>query len=170
MNDRYDNLYVPVVKLIRQTRRAHLGKRPGGLFFEILAYHAFNAGLSGDNLPNLYVNGLRAVAEQLAVVVGGADVVDPTMPGATISVRVTELQMKTAASRFAELAAQAEDALAEDERCRAAAAFRACLGKGGDEEWVFPMPVDCNEDGSAKAGSVIVAGDRHVPAGDRRFA
>jgi hypothetical protein len=34
--------YVPVVKLARQTRRALLGEsKPGGLFVEVAAYHAF---------------------------------------------------------------------------------------------------------------------------------
>ena len=40
--------YVPVVKLVRQTREAHLGKaKPGGLYFEMATYWAFEAGISG---------------------------------------------------------------------------------------------------------------------------
>jgi hypothetical protein len=41
MNRRHDDLYVATVKLLRQTRRTLLGKRPGGLFVELaLTTHA----------------------------------------------------------------------------------------------------------------------------------
>jgi hypothetical protein len=170
MNKRYQGLYVPIVKLIRQTRRAHLAKRPGGLFFEVLSYRAFDDGVEGENVPQLYVSALRRVANHLNEVVAGAEVADPTMPGATLSVRVTKDQMASAAAKFAGVASVAETALAHKERCVTAIKFRECLGKNGDDIWVFPLPYDCNEDGSQKEGATIVAGDRHVPAGNRRFA
>lgn len=169
MNDRYNRLYVPVVKLIRQTRRAHIAKRPGGLFVEILTYHAFNEGLSGENLPQLYVAALRSVASRLQAVAEGQSVEDPTMPGATIQVQVSEGQMRAAAAKFDELSSLANRAL-EDDRCPAAAAYRECFGKNDDGDWIFPIPADCNDDGTEKNVTSVVAGDRHVPAGDRRFA
>lgn len=173
MNDKYDDLYVPIVKLIRQTRRANLGKRPGGLYFEILTYHAFKAGLTGDNLAQLYVAALRSVADQLHEVVGGGEVDDPTMEGEYITVRVTAAQMETAATKFAALATKAEKAL-EDDTCPAALAFREILGKNSDDEWVFPMPATCNVDGTAKSfntlSSTATAGDDDIPPGNRRFA
>jgi hypothetical protein len=84
-----------VVKLVRQTRRANLGKRPGGLYFEILTYHAFAAGCSGS-LPERYVGALASIADQLEAVVAGGDVEDPSMEGEVITVRATDQQMRTA--------------------------------------------------------------------------
>jgi hypothetical protein len=170
VNDQYKEQYVPVVKLVRQTRSHNLGKRPGGFFFEILCYHAFDAGLDGDNIAELYVAALRSIAGQLDDFVDGADVDDPTMDGAVISIRATDEQRRMAAETFAELAAKAECALADDDKCRAAKAFRDILGKNSDNEWVFPMPAGCDDDGTARAVTSAIAGDRHVPAGNRRFA
>lgn len=169
LNNRYNKLYVPVVKLMRQTRKAHVAKRPGGLFVEILTYHAFNEGLVGDNLSQLYVAALQSVASRLEGVADGESVADPTMPGATIQVRVSEEQMRAAATKFRDLSSHASKAMA-GERCPAAAAYRDVLGKNSDEVWVFPLPADCNDDGSEKKTAAIVAGDHQVPAGDRRFA
>lgn len=170
VNDDFDGRYVPVVKLVRQTRRHNLGKRPGGFFFEILTWHAFDEGLDGDNVAELYVGALRSIANQIDEFVDGGDVADPTMDDATISIRATESQKQKAAEIFADLAAKAEEALADDNKCRTAKAFRDILGKNSDDEWVFPMPAGCNDDGTARAVVATTAGDRHVPAGSRRFA
>lgn len=170
MNDRYDDRYVPVVKLVRQTRRHNLGKRPGGLFFEILTYHAFDGGLEGDNIGELYVAALRSIADQLVDYVNDGDVADPAMDDAVIMIRATESQKEGAADSFAEVATRAEEALADVDRCRAAKVFRDILGKNSDDKWVFPMPSGCNDDGTARTVATAIAGDRHVPAGNRRFA
>ncbi|MEE8601307.1 nucleotidyltransferase [Euzebya tangerina] len=174
INGTFDGLYVPIVKLIRQSRRANLDRRPGGFYFEILTYHAFNNGLDGDNLPTLFVAAMRSVADQLAEVVNGGDVEDPTMPGEYITVRVTDAQLLAAARKFAALADKAEGALGNDDLCGSALAFREVLGKNSDDEWVFPMPASCNDDGTRKAvatvSSTATAGDQDVPAGNRRFA
>lgn len=174
LNEDFDERYVPIVKLIRQARRANLGKRPGGLYFELLTYHAFDGGLVGDNLPQLFVAALRSVADQLAAVIAGGEVDDPTMLGELIKVRATDSQLHTAAEKFAELAITAEMALASPEVCSSAMAFREILGKNSDKEWVFPMPATCNDDGTKKSFRTLSgtesAGDLHVPAGNRRFA
>lgn len=169
MNERYNDDYVPVVKLIRQARRTNLGKRPGGLFFEILTYHAFDDGLDDSSVAALFTGALRSIATQLAAVVAGGEVDDPTRSGEVISVRVTEAQMQNAASTFADLAQKAEDALANPDNCPAAKAYREILGKNDDGDWVFEMPATCNDDGTPKQVALI-KGDRHVPAGDSRFA
>lgn len=170
MNDRYNNDYVPIVKLIRQARRTNLGRRPGGLFLEILTYHAFDAGLDDSSLAALFTGALRSIATQLEAVVAGGDVDDPTRPGEVITVRVTDAQMQNAATTFAELAAKAEGALANPENCPAAKAYREILGKNDDGDWLFEMPATCNDDGTPKQVALITKGDRHVPAGDSRFA
>lgn len=171
MNSRYDDSYVPVVKLVRQARRTNLGKRPGGLFFEILTYHAFDLGLDADCTATLFVGALRFIATQLAdVVASGAGVADPTMVGEVISIRCTDAQMAAASTTFSDLAARAEEALADTDDCSAAKAFRDILGKNADDEFVFPMPAACNDDGSRRNLQTIIPGDRTVPAGDGRFA
>lgn len=173
MNDRakYRDLYVPVVKLLRQTRRATLGdERPGGLLIEILAYHAFDAGLKGANLPQLYVAALRGISDGLSELASGEEVSDPTMNNATIKVRATQGQLNSAADKFKGIAARAEDALEDDDVCRAAKEFQEILGKNSDDEWVFPMPDYCNADGTPKKEAARIAGDRKIPAGNRRFA
>jgi hypothetical protein len=44
MNDRFGGLYVPAVKLLRQTRRNTLKSRPGGLFVEMCFYEQTTGG------------------------------------------------------------------------------------------------------------------------------
>lgn len=174
MNERYNALYVPIVKLIRQTRRHNLGKRPGGFYFEILAYQAFDAGLEGDNIAELYASALRAIATQLDDVVAGGEVDDPTMPGVVITIRASDTQMQTAATTFDALATKAKDALDNLDKCPAAVAFREIFGDTTDGDWVFPMPAECNDDGTKRIFGVLTgnekSGDKEVPAGDRRFA
>jgi hypothetical protein len=171
MNDRYEERYVPVVKLIRQARRANLGDdRPGGLYLEILTYHAFDGDLDASSLATLFTAALRSIASQLAAITAGGDLGDPTRPGKNISARVSDAELVVAASTFAALATKAEEALADDDRCRAAKKFREILGKNADDEWVFEMPADCNDDGTARKVAVLLPGDRNVPAGDGRFA
>ena len=169
MNNFYDGEYVPLVKLIRQTRRHNLRDRPGGFYFEILTYHAAQAGLDRRSTAALFTSALRSIAGQLKMAAAGAAVQDPTMPGAFISIRATDTQMRAAASKFADLAAEAESALVA-ELCSGAKAFREILGRNDDGDWVFEMPATCNEDGTAKTVSLVSAGDRTIPAGDRRFA
>ena len=166
MNNENSQLYVPVVKLIRQTRRANLDKRPGGLYFEILAYHAFATGCAGS-LPERYVDAVSSIADQLEAVVAGGGLEDPSMEGELIDVRATALQMSTAARVFRSLAARVQAALDTSDDCRAAADFRAILGKrSDDDEWVFPLPEYCNENGTPK---YTQKGLSYVP-GEGRFA
>jgi hypothetical protein len=170
MNVRYDERYVPLVKLIRQTRRTSLGKRPGGFLFEVMTYHACNAGIVASSDAALYAGALRSIATQLASLAAGGVVLDPTRIGSTINVRATDLQLKTAADKFAAVADKAESAFAENDRCKSAHQFRAIFGQNADDEWVFGVPADCNDDGTARKAAVTMPGDRHVPAGDGRFA
>lgn len=169
MNSSYDNDYVPLVKLIRQTRRHNLERRPGGFYFEILTYHAANNGLDRRSTASLFASALRHISRQLNWAVSGYLVPDPTMPGASISIRATDTQMRTAAKKFTDLASKAETAL-EAADCPAAKAYKEIFGRNDDNEWVFEMPAKCNEDGTAKPLIAVTSGERTIPAGDRRFA
>ena len=169
MNDSYAGEYVPLVKLIRQIRRHNLSKRPGGFYLEILTYHAAQTGLDQYSTAALLTSALRSIAGRLQAATAGVSVPDPTMPGASISIRATAAQMQTAAAKFADLASKAENALRADV-CPAAKAFREILGRNDDGDWVFEMPAACYEDGTPKALTYISPGDRTIPAGDSRFA
>ncbi|MDE0161788.1 MAG: nucleotidyltransferase [Acidimicrobiaceae bacterium] len=171
MNNRYDGEYVPLVKLVRQARRHNLGdgQRPGGFYCEILTYHAAQAGLDTRSTATLFTSALRSIAVQLQSAAAGAAVLDPTMPGAVISINATDAQRQTAAATFAALASKAETAL-QMALCPSARAFREIFGRNDDGDWVFEMPAACNEDGTAKPLHRVSSGERTIPAGDGRFA
>lgn len=169
MNDRYEGEYVPLVKLIRQTRRHNLGKRPGGFYFEILTYHSAQAGLDQASPAALFTSALKGVADWLRQAALGVQIPDPTMPAESISIRATPAQMSTAAARFAELARKADEAL-NAERCPSAKIYREILGKNTDDVWVFETPAGCNPDGTSKNLDFRSPGDRTIPAGGGRFA
>lgn len=172
----FDGDYVPTVKLLRQTRRNLLGKRkPGGLTVEIAAVHGFRGGLvTGPTHADFYATALRQVGNVLyeAFVLGlGLD--DPTLPGEKVVVRGSDADKRDLATAFLDAASRAEEALASGGRCVAARTFRELLGTAvddmGDSGHVFPMPAECNLDGTAKRFVTVTAGDRAVPAGNRRF-
>lgn len=170
LNDDHGGRYVPIVKLVRQTRRAHLGKQPGGLFFEILTHHAFKSGLvAGANTAECFCITLERLPAELSTAID-LGLSDPTLPGKTISTRATGTQLATALSTFEDLAKQAREALDEEDRCRSARLWRDILGEN-DDGWVFPMPDGCDESGKASAGLTFIrSGQPEVPAGDEHFA
>jgi hypothetical protein len=174
--DHFNGFYVPTIKLLRQTRRSLMGKRkPGGLTVEIAALHAFRSGLvTGPTQADYYASALRQTGNVLnnAFVLGlGLD--DPTIPGEQVVVRGKDEDKRGLAEAFLDAATQAEEALLSSDKCAAAKTFRDLLGKAvddvGDTDYVFPMPANCNADGTAKRFATVTAGDRTVPAGDRRF-
>lgn len=171
MNAAHNGYYVPTVKLLRQTRRAQLGKRkPGGFFIEVMTYQAFASGaVSGNDQAEYYASTLAAVskiAEKLVTYGIGVD--DPTLPGQTIHIRATDDELEAARTRFADAAITASDALDEEDEGKAALAFQRLLGKNGDGDSLFTMPPRFNDDGSKRA-SRVSPGARVVPAGTRTF-
>jgi hypothetical protein len=171
MNRRHNDLYVPTVKLLRQTRRTLLGKRPGGLFVELALYKACERGLvSGANHAEFYASALEGAAVLIAEHASGDHIPDPTLPGETVQIRATDAELERAKTEFQAAGVKARDAYTTDDRCAAALAFRDLLGGNDHHEFVFPMPEDCTEDGRKKASATpIVTGDRTVPAGNRRY-
>ncbi|NTW38598.1 MAG: nucleotidyltransferase [Cellulomonadaceae bacterium] len=178
LNATYDGLYVPVVKLLRQTRRSLMGKKkPGGLTIEMAAVSAFSSGaVVSGTLPEVYVSALRETGQVLHdAFVLGLDLDDPTLPGEKLYVRGDDADKRALANAFVDAGDRARQALdaPADDKCSSAKTFRDILGKApgddGESEHVFPMPDDCNLDGSRKAYAAPRAGDAHVPGGDRRF-
>lgn len=169
MNTEMGELYVPCVKLIRQTRRTLIGDHPGGLFVEMALYTACARGLvSGDTMRDFYISALNGVSQVVdAKVHDGEEIPDPTRPGEHLEFRATDEEWATAADAFRAAAADAGRARTAP-RCAAEATFHRLLGKNSDGEVVYPLPADCNVDGTTK--SRLVAGDRTVPGGNQKFA
>jgi hypothetical protein len=134
--------YVPTVKLVRQTRKHHLGDdKPGGLYFELLAYRAFEAGVSGESFAEIFSATLRSIATQLA---SGEELLDPALDSPYAPAPQAD-ELEHAAQLFAELADDAEAAL-DMEPCPAAATWRRILGDN-DRGACFPLPDGCDEEG-----------------------
>lgn len=172
MNDTFTGDYVPLVKLIRQTRRTILDKRPGGLFAELALYDAcVNYKVSKENLTLGYVTALEAIANYLDDKISWDKALpDPTMPGYSLSFRATDNQWETARDKYRSAATKAREAYDEDDSGKAAVKFRELLGKNGDGDLAFPMPAGYNEDGTKRTSATLITpGASNVPAGDRRF-
>jgi Second Messenger Oligonucleotide or Dinucleotide Synthetase domain len=174
--DHFHGFYVPTVKLLRQTRRSLLSKRkPGGLTVELAAVHAFRTGrVNGPTHADFYATALQEIGTVLYdAFVRGLGLDDPTMPGEKAVIRGSDEDKRALATAFLDAAAQAKTALHSNDKCAAAKTFRDLLGTAiddvGDTGYVFPMPDTCNADGTAKRFTAVSAGDRTVPAGNRRF-
>lgn len=151
--------FVPVVKLVRQIRRQRLGKqKPGGFYFELMTYWAFNFGMSGDSFAELLSKTLRSISSQLS---SGDPLIDPVLGTAFRPHPDTEDQA-AAASAFARLAEDGERALGLP-RCPAAVVWRAMLGEN-DRGHVFPLPPGCDEKGQdiRNVAAVTATGSREA--------
>jgi Second Messenger Oligonucleotide or Dinucleotide Synthetase domain len=104
--------YVPVVKLVRQTRSEHRREsKPGGFYFELLTYWAFASDqVSGSTYADVFASTLAAVAIQLST---GATVTDPVLGGPYRPAPAHE-DIAAAARVFRGLAADAAQALKSD--------------------------------------------------------
>lgn len=151
--------YVPVVKLVRQTRWHHRGKqKPGGFYFELMTYWAFRAGMDGDSFAEIFAKTLRAIAAQLE---SGAPLLDPVLSTEYRPAPDPE-DRAAAAAVFSDLARSAERALMLD-RCPAAAVWRSILGEN-DRGPVFPLPPGCDETGNEikDVAAVAAVGSREA--------
>ncbi len=134
--------YVPTVKLVRQTRCHHLGdKKPGGLYFELLTYWAFDMGIKGDSFAEIFTASLRSIASQLTA---SKPLIDPVL-GRPYSPEPDPIDRAAAAATFVGLTQKAEEACMAD-RCPAAIIWRHILGSNSRGQ-CFPLPPGCDEKG-----------------------
>jgi hypothetical protein len=149
-----DGAYVPTVKLVRQIREANLGdEKPGGLYFEMLTYWAFEGGVDGASQAEVLARTLRSIATQLR---SGIVVTEPAL-GQPYSPAPESGAMEHASDAFEALAADAEAALGAEE-CPAAAIWRRMLG-ANSRGACFPLPDGCDETGRiiATAATALAA-------------
>ena len=146
------NAYKPIVKLMRQARRTHLGdKRPGGLFVEFATYEAWNSGrVAGDEWGPLLAQTLRRVAERFANA-AISPLRDPAL-GTPVEPAVAEKDLANAATIFSGLADKAEAALLSDDG-EAAVKWREILGGNERSASVFPLPHGYDATGKRVAAS-----------------
>ncbi len=163
-------IYVPVVKLVRQTRRTWLGDQPGGFYFEIMTYWAFeNEQPSETSVAGYLTFALETIAAMLPeVATDGLD--DPTLADKTITTKATAADFQTAKTKITKAAKLAQAALEERDECKAAVMWRALLGETTEGDQVFPIPDYCNADGSRRSYPAVTTGATRVPAGSDRYA
>lgn len=110
LNAEFNELYVPVVKLLRQTRRSLMGsKKPGGLTIEIAAMLAFQSGdVTGTTAGELYVSALRKTGELLFnAFTLGLGLEDPTLAGERLYVRGEDADKQALATAFIDAGSRA---------------------------------------------------------------
>lgn len=147
--------YVPTVKLIRQIRSHHRGDaKPGGFYFELASFWAFDQGVTGSSHAEILASTLRSIAGQLN---SGIALIDPVL-GRSYEPVPSQVDLSSAALTFNELASQAEAALTM-EACPAAAIWRRVLGTNSRGH-CFPLPAGCDESGRAitKVTPVVAQG------------
>ena len=135
--------YVPTVKLLRQVRRHHLGEaKPGGLYFELLSYWAYEEkDVTGGSFAEVLAATLGSAARRLS---RGTVVVDPAL-GTPVSPAPERDELRAAEVLFSELARKAQQALAST-RCPAGALWREILGEN-ERGHCFPVPPGCDAEG-----------------------
>ncbi|MDA0352852.1 MAG: nucleotidyltransferase [Chloroflexi bacterium] len=155
--------YVPAVRLIRQIRDTALGdEKPGGLYFELLAYWAAKSGVARTDDWDLFIADLLG---RIAAELAGSDtsiVLDPASQ-TPFAPPPSGPELTRAAGEFAQIAADAAAANALTDVCEAAAIWRRILGEN-PRGWCFPLPDGCDDEGNevAPISSVRSRGPREA--------
>lgn len=138
--------YVPTVKAIRQIRRHHLGDaKPGGFYLELCTYEAFaEQQANGTSWAEITATTLSSVARRLSRAVSDP-LCDPVLERPYLPAP-DPAALSHAAGVFAQLAQRANAALSMD-LCQGSANWRWIFGSNGKGP-VFPLPSNCNEDGT----------------------
>jgi hypothetical protein len=157
--------YIPVVKLVRQIREHHLGDAtPGGLYVELVTYHAFGEIMKGDSLAEFLAITLRRISALLGAAIQNP-LIDPAL-GTPYAPAPAARELQAAQAVFGELADAAERALGL-ERCPAAVVWRGILGRN-DRGPCFPLPSGCDETG--RSISAVTVNTRRGSDEARPFA
>lgn len=150
------NAYKPIVKLMRQVRRAYLAdRRPGGLFIEFAVYEAWSGGqVAGSEWDPLLAQTLRLVGLRLLLATE-LPLIDPAL-GTPVEPALTAEELNYAADTFIGLADRADEALTASD-CQAALRWRQILGGNDRADPVFPLPPGCRADGTMSSSIAAVS-------------
>lgn len=168
MNEKFDGIYVPTVKLMRQARRSLRGdSKPGGLFIECVTYWAFDE-FTGDfgSQAEYFVEALEGAVRVLDRHIAGSPIENPAMQGNELRVSASHDDFVALRDAFYQAAESARRGLADDDQCEAARTFRAILGQDSLGEWVFQLPEDCETYSESRSGFAVLPGADQLPAGD----
>ena len=171
-NHHHDGNYIPGVKLLRQTRRALLGdSKPGGLFVEIAAYHAFGdvPDASSDEAPSSTAEYYTVTLEKMAPMLrdhadGSAPLMNPAVPNQELHVRATQVELDAIAEEWEQAAKDARAAFDSNDEQEAAHTFKRLLGKNSDGDDVFALPA--SSAAAAAATAAASAGHGKLPSGE----
>lgn len=172
-NHDHDGNYVPAVKLLRQTRRALLGDaKPGGLFVDVAAYHAFAdiADASSDEAPRSTAEYYTVALETMVPILRGhadgtSPLMNPALSNQELHVRATQDELNAIADAWESAAADARAALIATDEQEAARTFKRLLGKNSEGDDVFTVPA-ASAAAVAAAVAAATAGHRRLPSGD----
>lgn len=172
-NHDHDGNYVPAVKLLRQTRRALLGDaKPGGLFIEVAAYHAFGeiADATSAGTPASTAEYYTVALERMAPILrqhadGTSPMMNPALPNQELHVRATQEELDAIADEWENAAADARVALDSEDEQQAARTFKRLLGENTDGDDVFTVPAASAASAAAQHAAVS-AGHRKLPSGE----
>src|SRR6266566_3994367 len=163
-----EGIYVPIVKLVRQIRREHFAKHPAGVYFEVLAYWAFQDMAACSSQAEYLSRALAGMTVTLRNALTSG-MKDPSLPDSNLETKADAAQLAQTLSTLTSLSQHADMALAEEDECKSALEWRDLLGRN-DDGLVFPMPAHCDEEGRRKFDFDVVAGSKRVPSGEGKFA
>lgn len=147
-NQDHNGKYVPVVKLLRQTRRSLLGEaKPGGFFIEVAAYYAF-ANIprsSSDNSPSSIAEYYTVALEKMAPILRDhsenvSPLMNPAVPKQELHFRATKPELDAIAKEWQQAAIDAREAFESGDDQGAARTFKRLLGQNSDGADVFEVP------------------------------
>lgn len=161
-NQTHNDQYVPIVKLLRQTRRALIGEaKPGGFFVEVAAYNAFESIPDGsaEGAPKSTAEYYTVALEKMAPILrdhsaARAYLKNPAVPDQELHIRATQAELDAIAEQWEIAAADAREAFDSADEQLAARTFKRLFGQNSDGEDVFEVPV------------VVAAGHRRLPSGE----
>ena len=145
--------YVPTVKLIRQVRKHHLEERkPGGLYFELETYWAFDPGIAGDSWAEVLTETLEHIADQLE---SGDGHHGPGDGGGLLADAGGRGYRPCGGESSGAWRRTPVARSTKRKKCPAAAIWRRILGKN-ERSWVFVIPEGCDEEGRRRSRSAAV--------------
>lgn len=161
-NQDHNDKYVPVIKLLRQTRRTLLGEaKPGGFFVEVAAYHAFASipDSNSDNSPSSTAEYYTVALEKMASILrkhsdGVAPLMNPAIPEQELHIRATKSELDAISREWEQAAIDAREAFACGDDQDAARTYKRLLGQNSDGADVFEVP------------AAVSVGHRSLPSGE----
>lgn len=144
--------YVPCVKMIKQIRANKLkDAKPGGLFFELMTYWAFQKGIVGESFEEIITNTISNIKQQLEA---SNPIIDPVLD-TPFNPQPDYTTRSLFITTFNELEEKSKKAL-KDDICPAGVIWREIFGSN-DKGVCFPIPEGCDEFGKKLAPIVAVS-------------